>query len=409
VNTSASRRRRASVSSSVTCAFAIAVISLGWLAAPASGALPPGYTIEPLVPPGEAHSVSVRGLEDDGSLGIEVSRGSTPNTVGNVAAYHRSAAGVWRQATIPAGNNQINQLGAIGPDGTMYGTWRFNNNIFDQRMFISSPGGAFTDVGRLNNNAGSLSNTFVGAATGEYASMRTADVGYTYRVSDGQITVLPPIRTDGPGLSTANGASDELDWFVGISPQAAGSNQSRATLWRKNASGAWQPTNLGLPAGAGATDTSTARNVSDAGAVVGWTGTFSTNDGFFWTEAGGMQVLPRAAATNHFAYDVNSDNLVVGYRGDPSVPTAQITGVIWDGPASNPVDLRTLVQNLDPAWQIWDAQFINDAGQIMGRGAFNGVNTTFLLTPVPEPAALSLAAATGGALLLRRRRTNDRR
>lgn len=374
------------------------------LASGASAALPPGYTIEALIPPGEAHSVSVRGLEDDGSLGIEVSRGSTPNTVGNVAAYHRNAAGVWRQVTIPAGNNQINQLGAIAPDGTMYGTWRFNNDIFDQRMFISSPAGGFTDVGRLLNQAGALSNTFVGTATAEYAFARSANLGYSYRTSDGQLTVLPTI-SGAPGLSSASGSSDELDWVVGVSPQAAsGSNQTRATLWRQDGTGAWQPTNLGLPPGAGATDTSTARGVSDLGAVVGWTGTISNNDGFYWTEAGGMVRLQRVAATNHFAYDANSDDLIVGYRGDSSVPIAQITPVIWDGATSAPIDLRTMVVNLDASWSLWDAQYINDVGQILGRGAINGVNTTFLLTPVPEPASIGAVALAAATALRRRRR-----
>src|SRR5688500_806138 len=41
----------------------VAAILLGtFVATPAQAGLPAGYTIEPLVPPGEAHSVSVRGL-----------------------------------------------------------------------------------------------------------------------------------------------------------------------------------------------------------------------------------------------------------------------------------------------------------------------------------------------------------
>jgi hypothetical protein len=365
---------------------------------PAGAALPPGYTIEGLVPPGEAHSVSVRGLYDDGSLGIEVSRGSTPNTVGNVAAYHRNAAGVWRQATIPAGNNQINQLGAVGPEGNMYGTWRFNNDIFDQRVFVSTAAGAFTDMGRFNNAAGNLSNTFVGAATAEYFSARSADVGYLVKVSDLSRTVLPTLRSDGLGLASVFGSNLDNGWFVGLSPQAIGSNQTRATLWRQNPGGDWLPTNLGLAPGAGDTETSTARGLNDQGIVTGWTGTLSSNNAYVWIEGQGMQLLPRSSASSHLGYDINSDNLVVGYRNVGS----SLTAVVWPDFDSTPIDLITMVENAT-GWQLLDAQYINDSGQIMGRGMLNGINTTFLLTPIPEPATLSLAGLSS-LLLLRRRR-----
>ena len=82
--------------------------------------------------------------------------------------------------------------------------------------------------------------------------------------------------------------------------------------------------------------------------------------------------------------------------------------MIWDGETNAAVDLLPLVQNA-AGWHLLDAQEINDSGLILGRGLLNGVNTTFLLTPVPEPAALSLTAAAGAALLLRRRRPCDRR
>ena len=363
-------------------------------------ALPPGYTLEPLIPPGEAHSVSSRGLLDNGMLGIEVSRGSASNVVGNVAAYVRDAGGTWRSAAIPAGNNnQLAQLGAFGPEGNIYGTWRPANQALDQRAFVSFADGTFVDLGRLPNNAGNPSNSFFGAATAQYAALRTADVGYTYRVSDGQITRLRPIRPDGIGLSTAFGANLANGFFVGVSPQEAGSNQSRATLWRQDSNGDFIPTNLGLPAGAGSTDTSSARGLNDAGVVVGSTGIFSDNNAFVWVEGVGMQLLPRSSATSHFAYGINNDNLIVGYRSTGST----VTAVIWDEFTSTPVDLLSLTEGA-AGWQFLDAQYINNSGQILGRGIRpDGQHTQFLLTPIPEPTSVGLAAAAG-LLLLRRRR-----
>jgi hypothetical protein len=40
----------------------------------------------------------------------------------------------------------------------------------------------------------------------------------------------------------------------------------------------------------------------------------------------------------------------------------------------------------DPSWVLSEAQAINSAGQIAGAGYLNGVQTGFLLTPLPTPA-----------------------
>jgi MYXO-CTERM domain-containing protein len=52
--------------------------------------------------------------------------------------------------------------------------------------------------------------------------------------------------------------------------------------------------------------------------------------------------------------------------------------------------------------EILTAVAMNDAAQIIGRGRMNGEEQGFLLTPVPEPASLSLAVVAGAAALRRR-------
>ena len=49
---------------------------------------------------------------------------------------------------------------------------------------------------------------------------------------------------------------------------------------------------------------------------------------------------------------------------------------------------------IDPGsgWGLYSAQAINDNGQIVGYGNFAGQTEAFLLTPVPEPATMSLLA-----------------
>ena len=308
MSTSASRRSRASLSPFSFVAPVAAVAAVFACGSLASAALPPGYTIEPLLPPGAQHSVKVIDLLDDGRLGIEVSR-TTPNTVGNVDAWTRSPAGTWRSAPIPAGNNQINELGAVAADGTMYGTWRVNNNIFDQRVFVSRPDGTFVDLGRYNN-----SNSFFGAATEQFVAGRS-NRGFLYNVATGTSSPLVPLSGDETQLASPFG-SNANGWFVGVSPQAAGSGQTRGTAWIPDGAGSFSSANMGMPAGAPAGVTSTARGVSDNNVAVGYFGTFTSNDGFIWDQASGIRALQRnpASNTSHFAYDVNTDELIVGYR-----------------------------------------------------------------------------------------------
>jgi probable HAF family extracellular repeat protein len=66
------------------------------------------------------------------------------------------------------------------------------------------------------------------------------------------------------------------------------------------------------------------------------------------------------------------------------------------------IDLNTLIAP-GSGWTLSAAFAINDAGQIVGQGSFNG-NKAFLLTPIPEPATVSLLAVGLGAMAMRRRR-----
>jgi probable HAF family extracellular repeat protein len=70
------------------------------------------------------------------------------------------------------------------------------------------------------------------------------------------------------------------------------------------------------------------------------------------------------------------------------------------------VDLNSLLPP-GSAWQLLEATGINDSGQIVGNGIFNGQTHGFLLTPqapaiVPEPGMFALlATALAGLLALR--------
>ena len=66
-------------------------------------------------------------------------------------------------------------------------------------------------------------------------------------------------------------------------------------------------------------------------------------------------------------------------------------------------DLNSLTTNLPTGFVLTNATGINSLGDIVGYGTNSaGQQEAFLLTPVPEPGALTLLALGGLGLLLKR-------
>jgi hypothetical protein len=68
------------------------------------------------------------------------------------------------------------------------------------------------------------------------------------------------------------------------------------------------------------------------------------------------------------------------------------------------VNLNTLLP-AGSGWVLHRAFSIDDLGEIIGTGTFNGSPSGFKLTPVPEPAALFTIIPLTTLALLRRRRS----
>jgi hypothetical protein len=68
--------------------------------------------------------------------------------------------------------------------------------------------------------------------------------------------------------------------------------------------------------------------------------------------------------------------------------------------------------DLIPAGSGWTLQYafgINDAGQIVGRGTYQGQpDQAYLLTPTPEPTGLGIIAVAGVMLFRRNRQVRSR-
>ena len=80
----------------------------------------------------------------------------------------------------------------------------------------------------------------------------------------------------------------------------------------------------------------------------------------------------------------------------PSGSPITVVAFLWSAEGGF-VDLNHCI---DPSlgWTIQVATDINNDGRIVGSGIFNGQNSVFLLTPVPEPSTLGLLSI--GAFIL---------
>ena len=99
---------------------------------------------------------------------------------------------------------------------------------------------------------------------------------------------------------------------------------------------------------------------------------------------------------------INDAGEIVGWAG--RIETVTERAFVWTE-SEGMLDLNDLLDDSGAGWTLRSAQAINDSGQILVRGIFDGRFTAALLTPiVPEPAATGLLAAAGLTALRRRRR-----
>lgn len=95
-----------------------------------------------------------------------------------------------------------------------------------------------------------------------------------------------------------------------------------------------------------------------------------------------------AGAMRSSANAINNHGVAVGssvfsfYTGPESTHDEHAT--LWEGAA--PINLNEQLVNPD-GWILSQAFSINDKGQIIGQGWQNGVQTAYLLTPVPEASS----------------------
>lgn len=179
---------------------------------------------------------------------------------------------------------------------------------------------------------------------------------------------------------------------------------SEPTLWLPDGSGSYTPMTIGTPAGSVFGE---ALAATDDGRAVGrYSDPVSGQTRAFFYDGStsvDLGLLTGETFDNARALDLNDAGQIVGYVADfDNAPSFGGAAVLWE--SGNLFDLNSLVL-AGNGWNLLSAQAINNEGQIVGFGTFGGDTRAFLLTPVPEPAALSLATLSAiGASILRRRR-----
>ena len=192
----------------------------------------------------------------------------------------------------------------------------------------------------------------------------------------GAARALPLLPGDSSGSAVAINDAGQVVGISGACDQAVGRyTAAHVVLWENGTA-----TDIGKGA-LTAPFWNTAVAINQHGDVVGFAGDPSDSTGnithaFIWTRAGGLQFLNNAPDDNSTATGINDAGQVSGYFADAS---GALRGFIWDGTFHDLNDLRAPGDTTFIAL----ATDINNNGVIAGRsGTIAGVRYAITLTPV---------------------------
>jgi probable HAF family extracellular repeat protein len=331
---------------------------------------------------------------DDSSLG---SFATGISEAGEIAGYSIRSVPTGNQFDVYSrtanGNMQLlgtfrsARVGGIQSGGQFVGSFRPFPEEPDFVRYTTSSG--FKTIGDLGGGATSAnaineSGTIVGQSA--LTGANEANRAFRWTVAGGivDLGVLPGRET-----SRAFGINDAGD-IVGLSSSPTLGN--RAVLWPST--GGMQeigPAQLGR-----------ALDINNFGSIIG---TVTVATGGYYFENGNTTFLPNLAGLLD-GYTVpqalNDLGQVVGYSSAiAEFFTISENGFLWDE-TNGLRDLNDLIPE-NSGWFLGTAFDINNAGQIVGTGSFDGRTVGYLLTPIPEPAAGFLGISASALFLLRRR------
>lgn len=134
--------------------------------------------------------------------------------------------------------------------------------------------------------------------------------------------------------------------------------------------------------------------------MIAGSATYAGGTRAYYYDATGTPIdMGTLAANDNFSevFDINSSYQAVGLSRLNMLPFT-LTPFLYEN--GSIVNLNSLLP-AGSGWVLTRPISINDAGEIIGIGTFNGAPSGFKLTPIPEPMAIAGVAAL--SLLMRRR------
>jgi probable HAF family extracellular repeat protein len=303
-------------------------------------------------------------ITDIGTLGGASATGYAISNSGIVAGFAENSSGTQsafsyngQLTLLPAAGALSSQANGVNSSGIVAGTvftaagavggiW--NGTVFSG---IANPGSYAMDI----NDQGWV----VGAAQGD-----------AFIDKNGALTNLGTLPG---GTWSAAYSLNETGQVAGYGD--TGSGNFHAFLWTANSG----MVDLGTLGGT----SSYAMGINAAGNIVG-SSTDSSGflQAFLWTHAGIQSLGTLPGATSSMAYGINSSGSVVGYSGGHAFLWAN--GIM--------TDLNTLIP-LGSGWELDAAYGVNDTGEIVGTGTYNGQSHAFLLDPAQRSSSLLTLSA----------------
>jgi probable HAF family extracellular repeat protein len=326
---------------------------------------------------------SITGL---GSLGGASAVGYKINNSGTVAGWGQTATG--DQHGFMANGSGIQDLSPL------FGSDTFANGINTSGLI----------VGTSYENGQAHGTVWTGAGS--------TDLGagiFATGINDAGVI----IGGNGHAFVFANGAYQDLGVLqAGGWSSASGINQNGTVVGDASVGSGfhgfiWTAGTGMLPVGDLGGGASHATGINNSGAVVGTATLASGYEHAFLAIGSKITDLGTLGGGSSFAYSINDGGTVVGYS--------------WLASGQNPhafvysngimLDLNSLLAN-GSGWELTEAYGINEAGQIVGSGLFNGQVSAFRLDPdnaaiqgasaVPEAGTTMLVAIGLGLLIIAR-------
>lgn len=303
----------------------------------------------------------------------------------------------------------------INSSGQIVGESDITGNTASHAFVYSS--GVMTDLGTLagttgsyavavNNNGQIIGDTYTGGYTlnkafiysnGSMSSIGSLGGGWSVASGINNYGQVVGSNSSGGFLysngntTTFNGMSVPL--AINDNGQVAGTGVNGHVALSSNGT----VTDLGTLGGS--SGFATAININ--GQIVGSTYVAGdTNYHAFLYSNGGMTDLGTLWGTDSFASDINSNGLVVGqFQIVPGqfAPSSSFHAFVYSNGVMT--DLNSLIAP-NSGWTLEEASAVNDSGQIVGFGVFNGQEQAFVLNPTAAPVPLPAAVWLLGSGLL---------